>query len=158
MKPGIIINDDKITFNKFPIEEIGLACSCKSFELEIDRIKLVVLSPRLALDDETMFILLIDQNRKIYPMPENVVHEPEFYKFMEIFNLENKPSNTLLFTYDEHYGKIDKIIYPKTLHWKNLFKNDHKLLLRRILNPFIPKLFWGNFTKEANSVFLYNYQ
>ena len=53
MKPGIEITDTVLKFTEFSSKEIGKAGYCKSFNLKLSNIKLIGISPRLALDDET---------------------------------------------------------------------------------------------------------
>ena len=58
MEPGIYITEIEIEFVAFPQHEIGLAKYCKSFKLKLDDIHLIAISPRLAIDDETLFVLI----------------------------------------------------------------------------------------------------
>ena len=118
--------------------------SCKSFQIQISEIKYIALSPRLALDDEVCFFVFIDKSLNLFKLPlfrvDNLTEIETFFK-LENFNK---------FSYDNHYGKVDKIIYPKELFWKDLYHKDWKLFIRGFYSWIIPKSFFGNIIDYDN--------
>ncbi len=146
MKPGIQIDNDKFIFTEFPTKEIGLATYCKSFKIDLKNIIAIVICPRLALDDEELFILIIDYQLAKYPMPSNVLQCSQFKKFEEKFALKPIIFEWSKFEYDDHYRCYDKIIFPNELYWQDLFKNDFKLKFRKIIGGLLTKNFWGTFS------------
>ncbi|MGD1848624.1 MAG: hypothetical protein ACFB10_24805 [Salibacteraceae bacterium] len=148
MKPGIQIKNGKFKFQEFPENEIGLAKYCNSFQLELNDIRMIAISPRLAVDDETLFILVIDKDGKIFPIPDNVLKSIGIKTFEAHFQLKSIVEEWEKFDYNDHYGKYDKVIYPCEHYWKDLFKNDWKLKVRQFYSWANPKSFFGNLNKE----------
>lgn len=70
MQKGILIRENQFLFNEFSTKEIGFAKYCKSFSLKLDDIKLIAISPRILLDDESIFVILVDKNNTVFPMPD----------------------------------------------------------------------------------------
>lgn len=146
-KTGIHITDSELIFTAFPSKEIGLAMYCKSFKILLKDIKYIAVSPRMALDDEVLFILIIGKNYKIHKIPfEHISYT--FDTFEKHFQLNPIHEEWGKFEYEDHYGKIDKIIYPKEFYWHDLFENDWKLTVRKLYSWTIPKSFFGNFNKN----------
>ncbi len=148
MTSGIQITESELEFHEFPAKEIGLAKFCKSFKIQLDEIKSIAISPRLALDDQSIFILIIDKSNRIYPIPDHVMRTPGLLDFEEYFGLNSISDEWQKFEYDDHYGKFDKIIYPKEKYWTDLFKNNWKLTIRRLYSWAQPKSFYGTLNKE----------
>lgn len=145
MKPGIEITKTELIFNEFSSKETGIAKHCKSFKLKLNDTLLIALSPRLMLDDEAIFIILIDKSKNIYPIPDNVLDSKGLENFENYFNLTSIRKDWEKFEYNDHYGRVDKIIYPLDMYWNDLFKKDWKLLIRSLYRTFKPKSFFGNF-------------
>lgn len=80
LKSGIHITDTELIFKAFSSKEIGLAMYCKSFKVLLKDIKFIAISPRLALDDEALFILIINSNFRTYKIPYTYQH----YVFEEL--------------------------------------------------------------------------
>ncbi len=148
---GIQITDTELIFNAFPSREIGLALYCKSFKVYLKDIKFIAISPRLALDDETIFILIVDTKQKVYPIPAHVLRTKGLHQLETYFSLQSILDDWEKFEYEDHYGKVDKIIYPKELYWQDLFENDWKLKIRYCYSWAKPKAFFGNFNKKLLS-------
>ena len=85
MTPGIEITDTELTFTEFPSKDIGLAKYCKSFNLSLNEIELIGISPRLSMDDESIFILVIDKSKVIHLIPDLVLGTKGFEKFENHF-------------------------------------------------------------------------
>ena len=150
MKPGIHIIQNELEFVQFPRHEIGWLTFCRSFKIKLDAIALIAVSPRMALDNETLFLLIIDHNGWIFPMPEDVLVSPGYEALENHFHLPDIGKERQQFTHNVHYGREDKIIFPKEHYWKKLFKNDWKLKIRQVYAGFIPKSFFGNFSKKIS--------
>ena len=144
MKSGIHINGKELKFIKFPLEEIGAARFCKSFKLNLEDIRFVAISPRLIIDDEGLFILIVDSTGKIYPMPQQVLGSVGIKEFEKYFRLKPLREEWGKFDYNDHYGKQDKIVYPPEHYWKDLFASDWKLKVRQLYSWANPKSFFGN--------------
>tara|TARA_R110002050_G_scaffold255216_2_gene393857 strand:- start:6 stop:470 length:465 start_codon:yes stop_codon:yes gene_type:complete len=149
MTPGIEITDTELKFTEFSSKEIGLAKYCKSFNLKLSEIKLIGISPRLALDDESIFILIIDKSEKIYPIPDQIIGTKGLEKFEKYFELSSIQNEWEKFEYDDHYGKMDKVIYPKEKYWNDLFEKDWKLRIRTLYSWAQTKSFYGNLNKKT---------
>lgn len=146
MNPRFDIVNNTLTFKEISKDKIGLARYCKSFTISLDEIQYIAISPRLAFDNETLFILIIHKENHIFFLPDEVMRMSGFEKFEKQFGLAPIAQEWEKFEYDEHYGKYDKIIYPKEYYWKDLFKDDWKLKIRRLYSWAIPKSFFGNLT------------
>ncbi|MGY6647583.1 hypothetical protein [Wenyingzhuangia sp. IMCC45574] len=144
MESGIQITKTKLIFTKFQSKETGLAMQCKSFEIELSEVKFIALSPRLILDDESIFILIVDFNNRVYPIPAHAIAMDGFDIFEKRFKLKSISEDCTKFKDKDHYGKIDKIIYPQDKYWIDLFSKDWKLTLRSFYSWIIPKSFYGN--------------
>jgi len=148
-KSGIHITNTELIFTAFPSKEIGLAMYCKSFNIDVKNIQLIAISPRLALDDEALFILIIDKFFKIHKIPY-AYNLTKFLNFEDHFDL-NISKEWERFEYEDHYGKVDKVIYPEKNYWFDLFENDWKLKIRAVYSWTKPKSFFGNFNKKLLS-------
>ena len=150
MEPGIKITEYELIFTEFPSKEVGLAVFCKSFRLSLKNIKFIALSPRLALDNETMFLLFVNQNHKIFPAPYYHISMDERMKLSDFFQtIPLTGGMNLKFTYNEHNtGKKDKVIFPKEHYWEDLFENDWRLFMRSLYAWIIPKSFFGTLNKK----------
>lgn len=146
-KPRIHITTTELTFEAFPSKEIGLAIYCKSFKIPLEDIKYIAISPRLALDDDVLFILIIGKNHKIYKIPF-VYYIYDFSGFENHFLSTSIHKEWGSFTHKDHYGKVDKIIYPKEFYWLDLFEKNWKLKVRNLYSWINPKSFFGDFSKE----------
>ena len=148
MASGIEITDTELKFTEFPSKKTGIVKYCRSFSLNLNEIKLIGISPRLALDDESIFILVIDKSENIYPIPDHVIDTNGLKNFEKHFGLGSIQKEWEKFEYDEHYGKIDKVIYPKGKYWNDLFESDWKLRIRTLYSWAKPKSFYGNLNKK----------
>lgn len=146
MQPGIQIKDDQVIFTEFPAKKIGSALYCKSFTLNLKEIMIILISPRLALDDEELFILFIDYQLKKYPMPSEVLRSDHFHLIEKYFDLTPIHTEWHQFDYDDHDKCFDMILYPPQLYGENLFKNDYNQKIRKWLGGFLTKKFWGTYT------------
>ena len=144
MASGIEITDTELKFTEFSSKEIGLAKFCKSFNLNLDEINLIGISPRLALDYESIFILIIDKSENIYPIPDHVIGTKGLENLEKHFGLKSILEEWRKFEYNDHNGEIDKVIYPKEEYWNDLFNKDWKLRIRTLYSWAKPKSFYGN--------------
>ncbi|MEM6721701.1 MAG: hypothetical protein AAF611_20400 [Bacteroidota bacterium] len=147
--PGIYITDTDLIFKALPSKKIGLAMYCKSFKIPLESITFIAISPRLVLDDEALFVLIIDHNFKLHKIPyayQNYLFE----KFDNYFLTNPIHIEWQKFEYEDHYGKFDKILYPKEYYWQDLFKDNWKLKLRPFITLFHPKSCFGDFNPNLN--------
>ncbi|CAM1362136.1 hypothetical protein [Tenacibaculum xiamenense] len=143
----------EITKNEFrytapPKAKIGRALHCDSFNINLNSINLIAISPRLAIDDEILFVLMITDTLKTHPIYLGDLENSDVELLENHFQLPAIMHLWGKFEYEDHYESIDKIIYPKNYYWKNLFKNDWKLKIRKLYAGFHPKSFLGNLNKE----------
>jgi hypothetical protein len=138
---AVFINDGIIEYSGAS-KEIGLLLFCKPFRLATSDIKYIVLSPRLLLDDEECFLLFIDKKDRKYILP--------LFHTSNIDVIENLCATRLTgalyfekFTYEDHYGRIDMIVYPENLQWKPAYENNWKLFVRSLYSWIYPKTFFG---------------
>ena len=150
MKPGIYLSHKELVFNEYPKHEIGFARYCKSFRINLENIAFIALSPRLIIDDESIFILLISKKGKRFVIPQNALHEPPIKALEDHFQLKPFRDEWNEIDYENHYGSKDKILYPTEFYGKNLYKIDWKLALRSLYSWIIPKSFFGNYTNNVN--------
>lgn len=148
MVPGIEITNTELKFREYSSKKVGLAKFCKSFTLNLNDIKLIGISPRLTIDDESIFILVIDQSENIYPIPDCVIGTEGLESFEKHFGLNTIQKEWQKFEYDDHYGKVDKVIYPEEKYWDDLFEKDWKLRIRVLYSWIWPKSFYGNLNKN----------
>ena len=137
MLKGLKINGDQIEFNKWSIGEISYPCITKSFKLKFEEIKLVAISPRLALDDEILMITLIDKEGKFRQFScFEFGKEPikEFENKLNIKSLRNIEWEK--FSWEEHENYMtDKVVYPEELYWEDLFIKP-KFLKKKLVQLF----------------------
>ena len=123
MNKGLLVTDKEIVFGKRQLQEIPYSCITESFKVNIEDVRLIVLSPRLAMDDEDMIITLIDKHRNFHQFSSYEFRE-EGVKELEIkFGLKSiQRVEWAKFSLGEHENMItDKIIYPEKLYWEDLF-------------------------------------
>lgn len=148
----IRITETEFRFNAFLNQMTGVAVSDIPFILELSEIKYIAISPRLVIDDEFIFILIIDKHYKIHTMTYEYLSIEDLNNLHKQFNLTPIYEELSKFDYDDYYGNFDKIIYPKEHYWKDVFKKDWKLWIRRALCLFFPsKSFYGNFNYNLKS-------
>lgn len=148
MKSGIHITDEEFIFTAFEKHEIGVARYCRSFKIKLHDIKLIAVSPRLVIDYECLFVLIVNMNGKIFPMPKYILKTEGLKNFENYYQLKPIRDEWEKFDYNHHFGKQDKVIYPPQHYWKNLFEHDWKLNLRQLYSWIYPKSFFGNIKAE----------
>lgn len=123
--------------------------SCRPFQIEISEIKYIAMSPRLALDDEECFLVFVNKEHELFKLP--YFHTGNVSEIIRHFQLKFIEKNySKYFSYEAHYGKIDKIIYPNKLFLKDLFYKDWKLFLRGLYSWIWTKSFFGNIIDYDN--------
>lgn len=143
MNKGLFVNGEKIEFRRYSIGEISYTCITKSFKINFDDVKLVVVSPRLALDDEMLMITLIDKDLNFYQFSSNELLKASMFVFEKKLNISSiREIEWEKFSYEDHENSLtDKIIYPKEMYWENLFEMPKglKKIGIRILKFFLIK-------------------
>jgi len=123
MEKGLKINGDEIEFNKWDMGDIWFQCITKSFKIKFDKIRIIAISPRLAIDDEMLMITLIDNEKNFRQFSHfEFGKKPmkEFEKRLNLLSIQNIEWDK--FSLEEHENYItDKIIYPKELYGEDLF-------------------------------------
>lgn len=123
MNKGLRINGNEIDFEKWSTGGIAYPCVTKSFKLKFDDIKLIAISPRLAMDDEILMITIIDKDEKFKQFSCFEFDKEPIKEFENKLNLNSlKDTEWEKFSWEEHENSItDKVIYPKELYWEDLF-------------------------------------
>ncbi|MEM6263897.1 MAG: hypothetical protein AAGI38_15390 [Bacteroidota bacterium] len=123
MKLGLTIVDDTwLQFNPIPEEKIGLSMYCEGFSIRLDDIKIIAICPRLPFDDERLFVLLVNKYGDSFPIPDLILDAEGVRSLEKIFGL-----NSILnaewpkLDYEDHYGFMTRIIYPRHLYGKRLY-------------------------------------
>lgn len=148
MPQGLHIEDEMLLFRQGPKAEKGIARRCKSFSLRLEDVRLIAISPRLVLDDETLFFLIVSKEGKLFPMNEKTLRITGIQLLEERFKLVPIRELSKKFRYEDHYGKYDKVIYPNEHFWEDLFKQDWRLVLRQIYSWAIPTSFFGHINEK----------
>lgn len=152
MSDYLQIKNGIIDFQAIPVEKIGMAAFCESFQIKTEEVKIIAISPRLMLDDESLFVTLIDASGQLYTIPDGGLSQKTAGKLEEIFELTPILSvEWAKFEYDDHYAKYDKIIFPEYLYWEDLFERDLRWYWRRIVGGFGGKYLYGNFTNKVKA-------
>jgi len=153
MKKGLKINENEIEFNKWSIGEISYNCITKSFKIKFDEIRIIAISPRLALDDEILIITLIDKRNKFRQFSNFEFDKKPIKEFEKKFNLNSiRETEWEKFSWEEHQNYItDKVIYPKELYWEDLFvkpKNLKKIFIQTLKFISIKNSISGKFNQK----------
>lgn len=151
MQKGIIeLINNKIIHYPYPKSIIGEAAHCPYFEINVSEVKLISISPRMMLDDEALFISFVNNKGVLFNTTGYNFSSNGLDKIEKRFGLPSINDISNKFEHADHYGKIDKIIYPKHLFWKDLYKKDWKWRLRNFYSGFgVSKSLFGNFTDEV---------
>ncbi|NOQ73054.1 MAG: hypothetical protein GQ574_13680 [Crocinitomix sp.] len=123
MSKNLHITNDEITFSGTKVGEISASLITKSFKIKFDKIHLVVISPRLAFDDEALIVTIIDRNKNFHQFSCQEFGGDEMMQFELRLGLKSiRNIEWGKFSWKEHENYItDKIIYPKELYWEDLF-------------------------------------
>jgi len=153
MEKGLKINDNEIEFNKWSTGEIWFPCITKSFKIKFDEIKIIAISPRLALDDEMLMVTLIDKEKKFRQFSNFEFGKEPIKKFEKRLNLNSlRETEWEKFSWEEHENYItDKVIYPKEMYWEDLFvkpKNLKKAFIGILKYLSIKKSISGKFNPK----------
>ena len=79
MKKGLSFSNNIINYNAYDENVIGRYKHCMSFSLKLSEVKYIVISPRLAFDDETIFLSFVTADKKYTPFqkkfffPKNLI-------------------------------------------------------------------------------------
>jgi hypothetical protein len=157
MKKGLMIHGNEIEFNKRSTGDIWFQCITKSFKIKFDDIKLIAISPRLALDDEMLMITLIDEKKNFRQFSNFEFNTEAILEFEKRLNLNSiRDIEWEKFSWEEHENAItDKIIYPKELYWENLFiktKNPKKTFIRILKFLSIKKSISGKLNPKIDTI------
>lgn len=146
------IENGMISFTAVPVEKIGIAAYCESFQIKIEEVKIIAISPRLKIDDEFFLITLINARGQFFPIPDQVLSLETAGKLEKTFGLNPvRKVEWARFKYNDHQAKYDKIIFPRDLYWEDLFKKDLLWYWRRIVNLGCDKYLYGNFTEKVKA-------
>lgn len=149
MKPGIYLTNNTLKYKAFP--KFGwISWHCSSFEIGLKDIKVLAISPRMNFDDDLTFLLIVDKNNKVYPVPLRTEISTGLLELENYFEIKSIFEETIKFK-DEEFdsGIVDKIIFPKSHYWQDLFRKDWKLKIRWIYGQIWPKSFYGNVKIDA---------
>ncbi|WP_276493269.1 hypothetical protein [Maribacter zhoushanensis] len=144
MKSGIYFTNKTLKYVAFPKRPLP-SWHCVSFEIELKDIKVLALSPRMNFDDDLTFLLIVSKNHTVFSIPLHGVIESGIQELENYFEINSLVEEKLKFK-DEEYdsGIVDKIIFPKSHYWQDLFHKDWKLKIRWIYGKFWSKAFYGN--------------
>lgn len=123
MDKGLKINGDLLEFNKWAIGDIWSTCITPSFKVKFDDIKIIAISPRIALDDEMLLVSLIDKEKNFRQFSHFEFEKEAFDIFNQRLNLDNTiVKEWQQFSYEDHQNYVtDRVIYPQSLYGENLF-------------------------------------
>lgn len=123
-----------ITFKEYPIAEVGTYIYCPSFSVDSQSIKTIAIAPRLGLDEERLFIILIDNLNNLYKLPDLVIGESSINELEVMFGLSSITDWWDSFSYEEHRKRLTNIIYPKSRINQELFIKSRYLLPNRLIS------------------------
>lgn len=157
MGKGLEINGDSIEFVSRKLGEINYPSMTKSFSIKIDDVKVISISPRLALDDEILIVSLLNSDGEIFQFSNNEFRTDSMNKFEEIFSISSIAGiEWEKFTWNEHQdGSIDKVIYPKDLYWMDLYRKSKGI--SRLIMMFLKMLSIKRSVKATFSLEVLNY-
>lgn len=120
---GLHIIGEDILFNKWSVGDIPYDCITKSFQIKLQDIRAIAISPRFSFDDEILIITLIDKEKNFYQFSSYEFQKPAIKELEEKLKLESiRNVEWEKFSEEElDDGFTDKIIYPKELYGENLF-------------------------------------
>lgn len=143
MNKGLLVTEKEIVFGKRQLKEIPYSCITDSFKVNIEDVRLIVLSPRLAMDEEVIIITLIDKHRNFHQFSSYEFKEEGVKELETKFGLKSiQRVEWAKFSWEEQENMItDKIIYPEKLYWKDLFVKPRylKKFFVQILKFFNPR-------------------
>lgn len=156
MAEGLEIIGDKVKFTKWGFGQIYYSCITRSFEIKIQDIKIIAISPRLALDEEMLMISLIDKKGKLYKFSNFEFGKDSMKEIERRFLLKDiKVMEWDKFSWEDHENYItDKIIYPKELYWEDLYlrpKGIFKSIVQWLKFLSIKKSIGGKFTNKVQN-------
>lgn len=127
---GLTVTESQILFKEYPTGEIWFDCITSSFEILISEIKVVAISPRLALDEEIFMISLIDKDQNFYEFSSWECQKESFKQFEEKFELNDIVTKEWSkFSWRQHQDYItSKVLYPAELYWEDLFERPKSYL------------------------------
>lgn len=151
MRKGLKIDGNEIEFNEWSIGEIWYPCITNSFKIKFDEIKLVAISPRMALDDEILLVTIIDANKQFKQFSSFEFGKEPIKKFEKRLGLNSiRDVEWGKFSWKEQQNAItDKVIYPKELYGENLFIQPRylrRLAIQTLKFFLIKKSISGKFT------------
>ncbi|MFT5261974.1 MAG: hypothetical protein ACI8YQ_000703 [Polaribacter sp.] len=153
MRKGLIVNGEEIEFKKRSIGGIWFPCITESFSINFEEIKLVAISPRLALDNEMLIVTLINIEQNFHQFSCFEFDKESIKKFERKLNL-NSIRNTEWekLSWEEHENyTTDKVVYPRELYWENLYvqpRNFRKRIIKILKFLSIKKSISGKFTPK----------
>lgn len=122
MFPGVYITNNQLQFVEFNIKDIGQSKFCSSFSLPVDHIAFIGVCPKIIMDDEVLFIIIVDKQNKIYPIPDLIFKTESYHQLEDHFKLPNLLNEWEKLTYQDHLKSLSKVIYPSCHYGKSLFK------------------------------------
>jgi len=120
---GLTITDSEILFKEYLIGEIWFDCRTSSFKIPISEIKVIAISPRLAMDEEIFIISMIDKDQNFYEFSSWECQKESFKQFEKRFGLNDIVNEEWSkFSWKQHQGHLtSKLLYPTELYWEDLF-------------------------------------
>lgn len=122
MSPGVYILGNQLQFVEFNIKDIGQSKFCSSFLLPVDHIAFIGICPKIIMDDEVLFIIIVDKQNKIYPIPDLIFKTESYHQLEDYFKLPNLLNEWEKLTYQDHLKSLSKVIYPRYHYGKSLFQ------------------------------------
>ncbi|UOQ51165.1 hypothetical protein [Hymenobacter cellulosivorans] len=115
------INQHIITFTGKPVREVGTVRFSPSFRLAVEDVRLIGRAPRLVVDDESSFIVLVDKTQAIHYFNTDLVASDTLAQLEQLFGFSFR-NDTSAYTYEQYTQGITEVVYPASLRGKPLFK------------------------------------
>jgi hypothetical protein len=116
------IEEGFIVFTGKPARLTGTVRYSPPFSVAIEDIRIVGYAPRLIIDDESGFVILIDRKCKVYYFNTGLVASEEIRLLEKQFGFSLR-YDTSNYSYEDYKAAITEVMYPAELLRKPLFKS-----------------------------------
>jgi len=159
MKNALFLNNEEITYQALPVEKTGMVRYAPSFTIRLVEIKIIGYMPRVIVDDESGFLVLVTTTGSINYFNLDVADKVTIAELKSIFDirLEELPNTPF-----EETNWHSFIVYPQELAQRPLFKPWSWLTLRGFLKNLGKSLgsdnpMWERLTDEAQAYLAKNF-
>jgi len=153
MRANLFVDQEKVRYLAPSIKEVGTVRYGPSFEVCLADIRIIGYVPRLIIDDESSFLVIVTTAENINYFNLDVADQLSVAKLKEIFKIkfENLPAISF-----EEINWYSFIIYPQELVGQPLFKSWNWFTIRGFLKNLGKALSldnpsWEQLTSEAQA-------